>query len=280
MVKKSVKKKSVSKKVFPKRKSFFDEDNWQGVAVMIGVFLIAIIALSYVDTGVTGFTITGQQSHSLADLETGASGAAKDAGGFIAGMFAEWERGNIDINIAKYLLFWILFILIFGILTLGKFSKATWRVLLALPVSFLAVAYLTPAEVFLILTSYTSLGITLSVVLPFLIMIFGTSMLAQGKPTVMKIVLMVFSWALFTVIMAYKLIAFWAEGTRLASIAGLIMLGIFALSLFITIFNKNLRGWFVNIGKEVIESSAELERAESLATRTATGVNSLGNAYL
>ena len=135
--------------------------------VILLVAIFAIVVLSNY-TNSTGHVVTGEAS-----LGAGTS--------FISDLFTQWEGGNLDVNIAKYLFWLMLTGLIWGALSFAQFPpQKVFQALIALPVGFLVTAYITPSEVFTILTSYTALGITLSFLLPFMILLFVSAMLLSN----------------------------------------------------------------------------------------------------
>ena len=213
------------------------------------LIIVALLALNLVNLG-QGFVMTGHAA------ETGTS--------YIADLFASWTAGDLDVNIAKYLFFGMLTLLIFSALNAAQFPKHTalqW--LIAIPIAFLSTAYIAPKEVMSILTAYTALGVTLSVIVPFVIMIFFSAMLlSHGKTTIGKVMLQVFLWLLFGVVLLYKLIAGWASGEVSVgmNITFLAMFTIFIIVFGIFVFNKKFRTWVMKLGIEIRWWEKEYEK--------------------
>jgi hypothetical protein len=196
---------------------------------------------------------------------------------FISNLFTQWTGGNLDRNIAKYLFLLILTGLIWGALSAAKFPKHTaLQALLAIPVAFLATAYITPEEVFTILQSYTALGITLSFIVPFIIMLLISAMLISDEKTSnitpVKIILECFLWLFFIVILGYKMISGIVSkqldfGLNLTI---LIMLAVLIISTFILLVNKRFVAWAWKINLRIRRARATAEREEAKeAARTA-----------
>ena len=101
----------------------------------------------------------------------------------IGDWFASWDDGNLSPNIAKYLLWALVFMLVYGVS--DKFPGLKGREVIKFPfaiiVGFLSMAYITPEEVYSIMTGYNALGFVLSTVIPFLILAFFTFDLAGKK---------------------------------------------------------------------------------------------------
>ena len=147
---------------------------------------------------------------------------------FISDLFANWSEGQLDVNIAKYLFWIILTALIFGSLNFAKFPDSIFlQALLAIPIGFLFTAYITPSELFTVLTTYTAAGLALSVIIPFAVLLFFSSMLLSneriGRMTVGKIILEVSLWTLFVGFMIYKLISGY-PGVSLSSGTAMVIL--------------------------------------------------------
>lgn len=248
-----------------KKKSFFYNDKFAATFIIV-TFLTLVILLGVVNKS-TGNTITGQPTEG-----TGTQ--------FIYDLFAQWEQGGLDVNIAKYLFFFMLTGLIWGALSFAKFptKNVAFQALIAIPVGFLSTAYITPNEVFTILTSYTALGITLSFLVPFIILIFVSAMLVSNEKinnmSVPKVLLEVFLWIFFTVILAYKLISGMVTGQiELApSLPMIIMAAVFLISVLFVIFNSSFRRYMWRVGMEIRKAQSEAaaieaEKAIELAQR-------------
>jgi len=215
----------------------------------IAVFILALIALNFVSVGggMTG-AVTGAQTSTIDNL------------------FNKWEGGQIDANIAKYTLFGMLALLIFSILNAAKFPKHIGvQAIIAAPIAFLATAFITPKEVMSILGTYSALGITLSMVLPFMIMLFFSSMLLsyeRGRMSVAKIMFSVFTWFLFTIVLLYRLIyGFIYEEISIGlNWTFIITIVIFLLTLGIFVFNRRFRGAIMRFGLEIRVWEARYER--------------------
>ncbi len=243
------------------------------------LLLIAVIAFI---TVVSFATHTGEVISGNADAFSGSSSSPTLGAGtsFVSDLFTQWSAGQLDINIAKYL-FWIMLTgLIWGALSFAKFPPSgVFQALIAIPVSFLATAYITPSEVFTILTSYDALGITLTFIIPFMIMLFVSAMLLSNEKvrqmSVPKIMLEVFLWLFFLVVLIYKLISGLASGQIQLGLTLpiIIMLVVFLVVLLIVIFNSKFRNWMWRIGNDIRRAQAEAARVEAEeAMRTARSV--------
>jgi hypothetical protein len=216
-------------------------------AILIGVFILFGILLGLSPNNPTNPPVTGHATNFISDL------------------FANWSEGSLDINIAKYLFWIILSTLIFGALNFAKFPDSGFlQGLLAIPIAFLFTAYITPSELFTVLTAYTAAGLAMSVIIPFMVLTFFSSMLLSNEKirsmTVSKIILEVSLWALFCGFLIYKLISGY-PGVSLSSGAALIMFIVLGLSLLILFFNRHFRNWVRRIGLEIRRARAEVEHA-------------------
>jgi len=204
-------------------------------------------------------------SHSCAanvcaiDLSSGSSkGDNTPSSGFVYEMFGKWGEGQLDINVAKYLFLIIVTLMIFSALSLIKLPEnGGVQFILAAAIAFLATAYITPEEVFAILTAYTALGLTLSVIVPFVVMVIfsatllgGSSKLDTKEMTIPKIVLQAMLWLFFTVFLGYKVIGGFGND-QVSNPMMILMLVITGLSLGVFVLNRKFRYWVYKIGFEL-----------------------------
>lgn len=230
------KKKGVGRNI-SKNKNLFNDKRL--LAVVIATFLVFAFALSFVHVGEVSVTGYAERDNIVPDPAL--AGVGDKVSSFISNMFADWSSGNMDINISKYLFWIMLSILIYSILTSASFpEKPFLRWLLAIPISFLSIAFITPDDLFGIMTSYTALGLTLTIVLPFMVMFyFNTMLLTDNKLTVGKILFQRFLWILFSAFLIYRMIIlFSTEGMKLSGAVVAITIGAFAISALITLFNS------------------------------------------
>lgn len=132
----------------------------------------------------------------------------------VADMFAEWGAGDTSKNVAKYALIILLTLLIYSITSVLPFigDKSDWiKWPFALIVAFLAGAYITPEEVYVILVSYGAMGIVLGTIIPFVILMFFNIELVKKSPEHGKMIADVV-WIGFIIFLVYKLIVGWAGG--------------------------------------------------------------------
>ncbi len=232
------------------------------IGIIIGVLVLALLLLSI-------------QIPSSAEV----TGSAVSSN-FISKMFGDWGQGDLDVSVAKYLMFGVLILLIFSIFNMTNIPpKPGIQWILSILVSFLAVAYITPEEIFTILTAYSALGMTLSIFVPFAVMLlFSAALLSTvkttkggggikyvpGKASVGQIVIVKFLWLLFSGFLLYKLISgFGSPDVELSTGMVIVLLASFIASILIAIFNKNFREWIRKIGFEVLKSSQEGERIQA-----------------
>jgi len=238
------KKVSSSKK---RRKFFFFKSKLAPVALIFTILVFAIL-LNFVHTGnAVNVSVTGRQT-------------------FISDLFSNWNAGTLDANIAKYLFWFMVTVLIWSALSFARFPpNGIFQGLIAIPAGFLATAYLTPGEVFTVLQSYETLGIVLTFIVPFMLMLFFSAMFTSnqkiGTLSVPKIMFEVFLWLFFCVILGYKMISGIATGQVPfgLNLTMIIMVAVFFLSFLILIFNRHFRRWMYSLGNEI--RRAEIESA-------------------
>ena len=250
--------------------------------ILIIALIILIILFSLTSTGkvITGNADVGTTNSNLGANVGGISPTIGAGTSFISDLFTQWSAGQLDINIAKYLFWLMLTGLIWGALSFAKFPPSgVFQALIAIPVGFLSTAYITPTEVFTILTSYTALGITLTFILPFIILLFVSAMLLSNdkirQMSIPKIMMEVFLWVFYLVVLVYKMIAGLVNGQLQLGLTLpiIIMMAVFLISLLIVVFNSKFRNWMWRIGNDIRRAQAEAARVEAEeAQRTASGV--------
>ena len=127
----------------------------------------------------------------------------------VADMFTSWLRGDVSDNIAKYVFFILLSLLIYAILDNVPVIKRTSlgvKIIIAFLIGFLSTAYLSPSDLHLILVSYGALGLVLGAIIPFIILIFFSFEIHKEGGAGGRI-LSRFIWIGFAVYLAWKLLA-------------------------------------------------------------------------
>jgi hypothetical protein len=126
----------------------------------------------------------------------------------IKSTFGDWQNGTLSINIAKYIFWFLITVIIFAIVRIIPGIKETnkgLQFILSLAVAFLATAYLTPSNLYLMLTSYGALGIVFGTGIPFVIMLYFSIAMSKdggiGGQLLSKIM-----WSAFTLFLVWKAI--------------------------------------------------------------------------
>jgi len=184
------------------------------------------------------------------------SAAEKISESFIS-FFTDWSHGKASANIAKIFLLFIVSIVVY--LALSSFSifqgNKTLVMVLSFLIGFLATAYFTPKEVYSLLNSYDALGLTISALIPFFVLM-GLSFRAvqDGNPS--QILFQWIAWGAFAAFSVYRFVYdfFWAhEGSKPVNS---ILLAMAILSLVMFIFNERIISFFRRRFLEAIEESA------------------------
>ena len=282
-ISKNSNKTKVSKnKKISKKKVFFD--NKKLLAISIASFLILAIALAFVNTpqnaSVTGRA--GDDPEVNLDLpEPPPASEDSKIQSAIKGMFDNWDKeGQFDVNIIKYIFWFTVLIFVIAALKFLNFPQSGFlRFLLGLGVSFLTVIYITPGEIYNILAEYTALALTLTSILPFIVMLGTSAMLVSteriSQMNAGKILLEVGLWVVWILFLGYRLIRLWVERGAVNMIfkeGGFVVVIILVLSVLILVFNKPFRDWIAKIGLDIRKKREEIKRAmgvEREKTRTA-----------
>ena len=250
-----------------KKKSLFNNTPF-----LLGVFVFLLFAflLGFVNVGhsVNNVGVTG---HAIFD----SSGSS-----FISDMFTNWQEEGLDRNVAKYFLFFILTLLIFSVLRMTNFPPGGGiQFVLSVVVSFLAIAYITPEEVLVIISTYTSMGVVLTTIVPFLILCFFTTALvapiaivrgatvtrAVSLPQVLLSLLM---WICFCGYSAYRLILGLIDGSfSWPAVPVIIMTITTGVAMLFLFFHSRFMNWIAGIAGSILISQARVNRAAAAAGR-------------
>ena len=143
-----------------------------GVLLVVGLLMFMLVG-----TLVINF-VSGD---GFKDATPNANAEKTGISAIINSLFDKWEEGEgIGESTAKYLFLILLGVFIYSLLSSSEFPEnAIFRIILSFIVAFLATWYITPGEVYGILTAYTGLGLVLSIFLPVAIIIFATMIIAK-----------------------------------------------------------------------------------------------------
>ncbi len=156
---------------------------------VVGIFVLSLLLLSFLSTFV---------------LAQGVGSKIFDP---IKSMFTDWEEGSFSINIAKYLLTFLVLIFVYGVthfLPVIKSLNKYIQFLFALVVSFLSMAFTSSSDLYAVMVSYTAMGFALSAIVPMLILVFFS--VEVSKENSGSRMLSKFVWVIFIMFMIYKLI--------------------------------------------------------------------------
>jgi hypothetical protein len=133
--------------------------------------------------------------------------------------FASWTGGDLSPNIVKYL-FWALVSMVVysvgsnipGFSGMFKEGKEWLGMAFSIIVGFLSMAYITPDEVYVMMTSYSALGFVVGGAIPFIILIaftftLGTDTSGGAKQQLANRAVAWVMWFAFLVFIGYKAIA-------------------------------------------------------------------------
>ncbi|HKL24541.1 MAG TPA: hypothetical protein VJ912_04345 [Candidatus Nanoarchaeia archaeon] len=290
MVKKSKKKSSKknSKKNKKNTQTFLKNNKWAITAVLL--FVVAFLLLGSFNFG-EGANITGNQ------IFGGDGSVFGDGENTVSVGDGEYPFTQTGMDITKIIFFVIVILLIFSVLNITGIPHIVglqW--VFAILIGYLAVGYITPAEIFAMLSTYSALGLALISAVPFIVMMLASAAILSplkkerdidpktgkvksyqvtnfGKLTIGKILLVKILWAFFTLFLVYKIITgVFMEGQALGAegvTVGAIILGVtLFFSILITFWNSKFRKMVMKFGQEIkawqrtYESSEEMHDEE------------------
>ena len=235
----------------------FNMKNKKGL--ILSLFLVSLFL-------VPGF-VSAQDYRSYSPLESSGEGWAAPVAQFgpwdpITDMFTGWTTGDLSKNVAKYLFTLLIFVIIFSVAGYIPFLGAKGiRVVFSILVAFLSVAYLAPDEIYVLLASYSALGLTLGTIVPFVILFaFMYGSVTKGGSAVFY---QYFTWIAYATWMVYKAVMFWIskgpEGWEVPTGMFAVHLGLTLLAVVMVIANKPIRKWLFKSGLESKDEIAEMD---------------------
>lgn len=186
----------------------------------------------------------------------------------------KWVAGeDISPTVVKVLFWALVSMVVFSIsdkLPFGLKGKTTLKTFFSIIVGFLAMAYITPEEVYAIMVSYSAMGFVLSGAIPFIVLATFTFSLASSgtKGSKQKLVNQVISWvmwAFFFGFMIYKTILGLGEDINFMNwvIVGLVVLVLAMHGAIFAYIRKMERKAELEAAKEVTSKAVEHEKMEA-----------------
>ena len=118
---------------------------------------------------------------------------------------ARTGSGTLELAGIKFLVFLLLTFVIYSIVSiipvLGEKETLAWPI--ALIVAFLSTFYIAPGEIFGILQTYTALGLTLTAIIPFMIILAFAWKIAE-KPTPANLLIQKLTLVFFAAFLVYR----------------------------------------------------------------------------
>jgi len=177
----------------------------------------------------------------------------------IKSVFSDWGTlGNISINVTKFLFLILLTLLIWSILdTVEIIKNSGIRFFISLIVSFLGTMYLTPSDVWMMLTSYSALGSTILTFFPlFILILFTFRMVIKGGA--MGIVYQWATWAIYFLFLIGDIIIGMINGNiKMNEPTAWIYVAAFFIAAIALFFNRPLTKL---IGQEYLNAETQTAR--------------------
>ncbi len=168
--------------------------------------------------------------------------------------FKVWEKGEGFNNQAlpKYLLWLLLGLIIYsileesGLMPLGTYGGTNFVTILASAIiSFLATAYITPDEVYLLISSYNAMGIAILTILPIIILgLFNLKAIQQFDPK--KSWLARLAWTIYGFVLLFRVFYWYSNGdwaNKLNETSKFILLLSLGIAALFAIAGGFINGW-------------------------------------
>lgn len=179
-------------------------------------------------------------------------------------LFTDWEAGNFGPNIAKYLFFILISLFVWSLIDFSDLIPSrivTWTA--SAIIGFLSVAYIAPQQIWVLLTSYNALGLTLIFFVPLIILALFTLRVASSGGA--KSIL--FQWLIWIIYFGF-LIGSFVRGIlnnqiNMQDSFTWIYLGAIILVAILVFFNNQIIRFLSNVERE-----QEAERAENITRKS------------
>jgi len=213
-------------------------------------------------------TVTGHDVVNIFNL--GEEGSVSTEG---AGSGSGLISTENNLIVARYLLFLMLTMVIYWILgslvnAIGTFPKLLFSAI----VGYLSVAFISLQEIYSLMITYSALGATLSVFVPFaLIIMFSSKLVTEGILSVGKVIVQRGVWIIYGVFLAYYAFATMSfdRGVLGASpVLNILIILIFVFTAFAIVFNKQTVKWMRKMKKNVDEANTKARIREAKLAQT------------
>lgn len=187
------------------------------------------------------------------------------------GFFDIWdsEKNPTDTSLIKWLMFFMVIMLIYWAVDGIVEGKGFLKFLFAGVVSYLSVNFIVIEEIYSIMTTYSALGVTFTVIIPFIIvLLFTTRLVSDKRLNLPKVFTQRVVWAAYTIFLVYYL---WTSEQSSTAMNWLIIF-IFITAAIISIFNKSFINYVRTWNRKINRMNTQSEIAE-LRESTAEGIS-------
>jgi hypothetical protein len=227
--------------------------------ILLGIFLIGLVAAQ-----------DNQQQYE--DFFSKVSGTIV---GVVSKLFGEeWGSSFWELAFIKFLFWFLLFLIILSVSSYIPFLEGTGtgigvlKYVIAIVISYLSVMYITPSDFYVILISYTTLGIVVTSIIPLAIIIAITYGIAL-KPTAGKLILQKVLMGTYALVLVWRLVQIFIsppEGVDIPTIAIPLYGGALIIIVLLMVFNKTVKGFILSSSiKGYLEVADTLSREEAMA---------------
>jgi hypothetical protein len=139
-------------------------------------------------------------------------------------------------------------------------GKGFFKLLFAGAISYLAVNFIVIADIYSIMTTYSALGVTFTLIIPFIIvLLFTTKLVSSGLLTVGKVFTERVVWATYSIFVVYYLVT----SEKSSTLMNWIILGIMIVSISIAIFNSRFIKFVRRVASKVREANQKTKMTEA-----------------
>ncbi|MEN9626457.1 MAG: hypothetical protein RL557_785 [archaeon] len=181
----------------------------------------------------------------------------------IKNLFANWESGNLSVNIAKYLFFVLIAIFTWSLIDFsGLLPSQILSWIVAGIIAFLSIAYVAPAQVWVLMRGFDAYGLTITFFIPLIALGLFTLRVADHG-SVNGIIAQRIIWGVYAVFLVWSFVTgILNNEINMQDPFSWIYLVMVGIIILIVIFNTTFIRALSNMERE-----AEVERGESITRK-------------
>ena len=242
----------MKKKKAKKRKLY----SYEKKSIVLGIMALFVVTFLF---GVFSFSTDSSGAITKNTLITGHA-LFGSSGGHSLNSIKFWNPDIGSGGLVRWIMFFIVLMFIYWAIDTVIENKSFIKIALSGAIAYLAVNFIVINEIYSIMTTYSALGVTFTVIAPFIvILLFTTRLVSTGVLKVPKIFTERVIWFSYSIFLIYYL---WTSDKSSTALNWIILL-IVLVSVLITIFNSKFIKYVRKMKRSVDQANQDARLAES-----------------